>query len=45
MDSIFFFESSVANLSPRRQGAGMQFRNTGFRVKPGMTIKTKGILP
>jgi len=24
--------------------AGIQFRNTGFRVKPGMTIKVKGLL-
>ena len=24
--------------------AGIQFRNTGFRVKPGMTNKVKGLL-
>ena len=24
--------------------AGIQVRNTGFRVKPGMTIKVKGLL-
>ena len=24
--------------------AGIQLRNTGFRVKPGMTIKVKGLL-
>jgi hypothetical protein len=24
--------------------AGIQFRNVGFRVKPGMTIKVKGLL-
>ena len=24
--------------------AGIQFRNTGFRVKPGMTKKVKGLL-
>ena len=24
--------------------AGIQFRNTGFRVKPGMTNKAKGLL-
>ena len=24
--------------------AGIQFRNPGFRVKPGMTIKVKGFL-
>ena len=24
--------------------AGIQLRNTGFRVKPGMTIKAKGLL-
>ena len=24
--------------------AGIQFRKTGFRVKPGMTIKVKGLL-
>jgi hypothetical protein len=24
--------------------AGIQFRNPGFRVKPGMTIKVKGLL-
>jgi hypothetical protein len=23
--------------------AGIQLRNTGFRVKPGMTIKKKGL--
>ena len=24
--------------------AGIQIENTGFRVKPGMTIKVKGLL-
>jgi hypothetical protein len=24
--------------------AGVQFKNTGFRVKPGMTIKVKRLL-
>ena len=24
--------------------AGIQFANTGFRAKPGMTIKVKGLL-
>jgi hypothetical protein len=24
--------------------AGIQFKNPGFRVKPGMTIKVKGFL-
>jgi len=24
--------------------AGIQFRNTGFRVKPGMTIRAKRLL-
>jgi hypothetical protein len=24
--------------------AGIQFKNTGFRVKPGMTNKVKGLL-
>jgi hypothetical protein len=40
------------NLSPRKWGAGIQVRNTGFprikygagSVKPGMTIKVKELL-
>ena len=27
-----------------KRGAGIQFIKTGFRVKPGMTVKVKGLM-
>jgi len=32
------------NLSPRRRGAEIQLKNTGFRVKPGMTNRGKRLV-
>ena len=35
---------SISSESVIPAKAGIQIENTGFRVKPGMTIKTKGLL-
>jgi hypothetical protein len=52
MDSLILFNSSVVHptllyinsetVIPAK--AGIQIANTGFRVKPGMTIKVKELL-
>jgi len=42
MDELLFLVPCV--LSAGQTPAGIQFKNTGFRVKPGMTTKTKRLL-